>query len=94
MIQLDIRHGEACLSDLPRDEFVGGVPGQNGQPMCLGEITHVGVLPNATTDGRPCVAVVCKLPDGSLAVGETSARNFVLAAHAIEGWYPDLFQGD
>jgi hypothetical protein len=46
-------------------------------------IERVGVLPNATQQGRACVAFLIRLPDGTPVIAETTLRLFDFAAKAI-----------
>jgi len=48
-----------------------------------GTIERVGVLPNGTEQGRACVELLIRLPDGRVVVAETTLRLFNLAARAI-----------
>jgi len=57
--------------DLKRDQIIPGT------------IERVGVLPNGTKQGRACVELFIRLPDGRVVVAETTLRLFSLAARAI-----------
>lgn len=52
-----------------------------------GMATHVAVLANGTSGGRPSVAIRGKLEDGSEVVLETTWNLFYSAARAIEARY-------
>jgi hypothetical protein len=50
-----------------------------------GSIERIGLLPNATNNGRPSLAVVIRLPDGRAVIAETTwalMRNAVRALDA------------
>ncbi|RNL60998.1 hypothetical protein EFK50_16555 [Nocardioides marmoriginsengisoli] len=47
------------------------------------KIERIGVLPNATHNGRACVELLLRLPDGRLLIAETTMRLFNAAAAAI-----------
>lgn len=53
---------------------------------------QVAVLDGGMTSGRPSVAIRLDLSPDQAVLAETSARLFVLAAHAIEAKYPNLFE--
>lgn len=52
-----------------------------------GMATHVAVLPNGTSGGRPAVAIRGKLDDGSEVVLQTTWNLLYTAARAIEARY-------
>lgn len=52
-----------------------------------GMATHVAVLPNGTSGGKPSVAIRGKLDDGSEVVLQTTWNLLYSAARAIEGRY-------
>jgi hypothetical protein len=52
-----------------------------------GMATHVAVLPNGTSGGRPSVAIRGKLDDGSEVVLQTTWNLLYTAARAIEVRY-------
>lgn len=58
-------------TDLKRDEITPGV------------IERVGVLPNGTQQGRACVELLIRLPDGRPVIAETTLRLFNMAARAV-----------
>lgn len=49
----------------------------------MGDWTRVGILPAGMESGRASVAIVVTLDDGSQVIGQTSLRNFLMAAAAI-----------
>lgn len=81
--------GEGALSDVKRHRFVGSAPGEQGA-LYMGKMLKVIALPGGMQSGLPSVSVLMELPDGRLAIGETSARMFVLAARAIAARYPEI----
>jgi hypothetical protein len=46
-------------------------------------IERVGVLPNGTQQGRACIALLVRLPDGTPVIAETTLRLFNVAARAV-----------
>jgi hypothetical protein len=46
-------------------------------------IERVGILPNATQQGRACVEFLIRLPDGTPVIAETTLRLFNVAARAV-----------
>lgn len=46
-------------------------------------IERVGVLPNGTQQGRACVALLIRLPDGTPVIAETTLRLFAVAGRAV-----------
>lgn len=52
-----------------------------------GMATHVAVLPNGTSQGRPAIAIRGKLEDGSDVVLQTTWNLLYSAARAIEARY-------
>jgi hypothetical protein len=46
-------------------------------------VERIGVLPNGTHQGRACVELLIKLPDGRLVIAETTLRLFRMAAAAV-----------
>lgn len=52
-------------------------------PVKSGNIERVGVLPNATSKGKPAVQILVTLEDGTKVVAQTTWNNFALAAVAL-----------
>ena len=48
-----------------------------------GKLERVGVLPNGTREGRACVELLIRLPDGRVVIAETTLRLFNTAALAV-----------
>ena len=60
---------------------VGRISPQQGGATCL--IEKVGLLANATQQGRAGLAILVRMPDGTAVVAETSLRNAVAAVAAL-----------
>lgn len=54
-----------------------------GQLPARGTIARIGVIPHGMTSGRPSVALLIELDDGTKVFAETSWRNFTLASSAL-----------
>lgn len=54
----------------------------------------VALLDGGMTSGRPSVAILVTMPNGSKVIAETSARLFCSAAKAFMAKHPDLFEGE
>lgn len=86
MIPLEIRlDGDAAIADLKDERWAGG----EGE-LVMGCIARVVALAGGMGSGLPSVAIVIRLPDGSYALGETSARLLVNAARAIVARFPEI----
>jgi len=55
----------------------------DGLPIDLGLMERIGLLPRGTGSGQPVVIIKCVLPDGSIAVAQTSWKLFRGAARAL-----------
>jgi hypothetical protein len=55
---------------------------------------QAAVLDAGMASGLPSIVLRVDLPDGTVVLAETSARLFCMAAKAIMGKYPDLFEGE
>lgn len=64
-------------TDVSRDDLGLNPDGQSAV------IERAGLLPNATEQGRPCVELLVRLPDGRLLVVETTLRLFRTASAAL-----------
>lgn len=49
----------------------------------LAAISRIGLLPNGTASGQPVVMIKMEMPDGSIAVGQTTWKLFRGAARAL-----------
>lgn len=79
MIGLDVR------ADLDRQPWsdLSGVVAQTE----MGQVERVGLLRHATADGRAVVAMVVRLPDGTVVTAQTTLR-LARAAIAVLGASP------
>lgn len=57
--------------------------------VATGTLDRVGGAPNGTARGLPIVAVGIELPDGTVALGETTLALFLSAADALRARYGD-----
>lgn len=64
----------------------------SGPKVVQGTPKGIAVIDGGTMSGHPSVAIRIDTPDGSVILGETTARLFCLAAKAIIAKYPDLFE--
>ena len=83
MIPFDVQlNGDGCWPELKTKGFT--------------EARFVGIalLTKGTVSGRPSVTARFEMPDGTVVLGETTARLFCMAAKAIMARHPDLFEGD
>ncbi len=79
-------NGDGCWPDLVDKEVIHLA---NDAPPI-----QVAALEAGMVKGHPSVSFRFDLPDGQVLIAETSARLFVIAARAIEGRWPDLFDGE
>jgi hypothetical protein len=56
---------------------------KDGAPYPGGVIERIGLLPNGTAKGRPTVAMVIRMEDGTVVVAETTWVLFNGAARAL-----------
>lgn len=83
MIPFDVQlNGDNCWPELKEKGFTEA------------RFAGVALLPGGTKQGRPTVTARFELPDGSVILGETTARLFCTAARMIMAKHPDLFEGD
>lgn len=54
------------------------------------QLEAVAFLDKGMASGLPSVAMRLKMPDGSIAIAQTSGRLFANAARALIAKYPDL----
>lgn len=58
--------------------------------IMIGEFFRITALPHGTKSGLPSIAIGIRLDDGTVVIGETSARALVIAAVAIKARYPEI----
>lgn len=69
--------------------------GDNAFPEMVGKVIHevqnfaVSALPAGMESGKPSVAMIAELPDGSYVFAETSLVLFLTAADALRARYGD-----
>ena len=92
-----VLEGEGAFADLDPEKCVGGTVDEvnaEGAPtprgLTLGQLFRVVALTRGTTSGSAAVAIAVSLPDGTIALGETTAHLFCTAADAIRARYPDF----
>lgn len=91
---LEVVFDEFAFADV-REQLAGVVDDPKGIPLAsgrrvlaLGQVRRLAVLEGGTQAGLPSVVIGLELPDGSWAVGETTARAFVRAADAVRSRHP------
>lgn len=62
-------------------------PDLHGKEYGHGRVTHLAVLPDGTSGGKPSIALRGHIQDGSEVVIETTWNLFYTAARAIEARY-------
>ena len=75
--------------DIVVDATEQALPGVEKAIVSYGRITSVGGLPDATARGLASVAVVIEMPDGQIAVGETTLALMHNAMRVLAARYPD-----
>lgn len=65
----------------------GAWPDLQEKPFGSGMATHVAVLPNGTSSGKPSISIRGKLDDGTEVVLQTTWNLLYTAARAIEARY-------
>lgn len=73
-----ILEGDGAFADVPADQ------------TRYGEVERVVALDGGMSSGLPSVAVGIRLADGTVAIGQTSARALVMAAQAIRARFPAI----
>lgn len=64
----------------PWTDLTDYIVNRSGEPILL---ERIGLLRHGTVEGRATVALVFRLPGGTVAIAETSWCNFRLAAAAL-----------
>ena len=77
--------GLRVVLDATRDDLPGMPPPVNDRAG--GTVTAVGGIPNGTMSGKPAVAVVVTLPDGSTVMGQTTLALLAGATKALTARY-------
>lgn len=72
-LQINTDLDRAPWNDIPLDE------------MLHGTITRVGLLANATNEGKAALALAVQLDDGRMVIAEVTWRAFYVAIHALAG---------
>jgi hypothetical protein len=84
---LDIHiNGDGCWPDLEGSTIAGG----NGPRLQVTEVASIAALASGMQSGLPSVMIRLNLPDGTVALGETSMRLFLQAAAAFRARYGDV----
>ena len=74
---------------LPKVDENGGMPELSGRTCVRTETFTVTSLRGGMGSGKPSVALIVDLPDGSYVMAETSLALFIMAARALEGAHAD-----
>jgi hypothetical protein len=86
-MMLDIHvEEEGCWPDLEGSTIAGG----NGPRLQITEDLSIASFSSGMASGLPSVIIRLNLPDGSVALGQTSLRLFQAAAAAFRGRYGEV----
>ena len=72
------QHGNACLIQMELNPWT-----DLSAPVAAGAVERIGLLPQGTAAGRPSVALLIRLPDGTPVIAQTTWALLSTAVRAL-----------